>query len=234
MTDRKKTNGRVRPADTPLGPPTPGAMPEVHVIDKRFWARPNSELLEGAETVDLDLKPSYVQELEQKMALMEQKFREKATWFEEETRRIQARLGREMERRLEEEKSRIAMDLLEVLDNLENAVEASRQPAGSEQLRQGVELVRDGFRREMERLGLQPLGQVGEPFDPRIHEAIDVRAVGRPEQDATVLAVWQRGYATPDRLVRPARVSVGKFPELPPQSAEASYPAEPGTPSDLS
>ena len=112
------------------------------------------------------------------MALMEQKFREKAAWFEEETQRIQARLGREMERRLEEEKSRIAMDLLEVLDNLENCGGGFRQPADSEQLRQGVELVRDGFQRKMERLGLQPLGQVGEPFDPRIHEAIDVRAVG--------------------------------------------------------
>jgi molecular chaperone GrpE (heat shock protein) len=150
----------------------------VHVIDKRFWARPEGELPEGAETVDLDLKPSYVRELEQKMALMEQKFREKTAWFEEETQRIQERLGREMGRRLEEEKGRLALDLLEVLDNLETAVEAFRQQATMDQLRQGVELVRDGFQRKMERLGLQPVGQAGEPFDPRIHEA-SCRAVGK-------------------------------------------------------
>lgn len=234
MTDRKKKTGRIRP-DNPLPEPPPaGAVPEVHVIDKRFWARPDAELSEGAEAVDLDLKPSYVQELEQKMALMEQKFREKAAWFEEETQRIQARLGREMERRLAEEKGRIALDLLEVLDNLEIAAEAFRQQATVDQLRQGVELVRDGFQRKMERLGLQPVGQVGEPFDPRIHEAIDVRAVERPEQDSRVLAVWQKGYATAERLVRPARVSVGKFDEAVPQAAEAARSAGPDVPSDLS
>jgi len=86
----------------------------------------------------------------------------------------------------------------------------------------------------MERLGLQPVGQVGEPFDPRIHEAIDVRAVERPEQDSRVLAVWQKGYATAERLVRPARVSVGKFDEAVPQAAEAARSAGPDVPSDLS
>lgn len=234
MTDRKKKNGRSRP-DNPLpDPPSAGAVPEVHVIDKRFWARPDAETLDGSETVDLDLKPTYVQELERKMAFMEQKFREKTAWFEEETQRIQARLGREMDRRLEEAKGRIAMDLLEVLDNLENAVEASRQQATVDQLRQGMELVRDGFQRKMQRLGLQPVGQVGEQFDPRIHEAIDVREVERPEQDERIQAVWQKGYATPERLIRPARVSVGKFAGPEPQAEGANGRGEPDSPSDLS
>mgnify|MGYP001765816909 CR=1 FL=1 len=234
MTERKKKSGRARP-DNPLPePPHPGAIPEVHVIDKRFWARPDAERLEGAEAVDLDLKPSYVQELEQKMALMEQKFREKAAWFEEETQRIQARLAREMDRRLEEEKGRFTTELLEVLDNLENAVQAFRQGASVDQLRQGVELVRDGFQRKMERLGLQPLGQVGEPFDPRIHEAVDVRAVEGPEQDGRIMTVWQKGFATAERLVRPARVSVGKYSGPLSQAAEAAPSAEPDSPSNLS
>jgi molecular chaperone GrpE (heat shock protein) len=234
VTDRKKNTGRTRPDSPRPDPPLPGAIPKVRVIDKRFWARPDAELPDGEGAVDLDLKPSYVRELEQKMALMEQKFREKTAWFEEETQRIQERLGREMGRRLEEEKGRIALDLLEVLDNLETAVEAFRQQATMDQLRQGVELVRDGFQRKMERLGLQPVGQAGEPFDPRIHEAIDVQAVAQPEQEGRVLAVWQRGYASPDRLVRPARVSVGRFAEPLPQAAEAARSTGPEAPSDLS
>jgi molecular chaperone GrpE len=185
-------------------------IPAVKVIDRRFWVRETEGTPADGASVDLDLKPTYVQELEQKMARMEEKFREKAAQFEEEARRIQERLTREMERRLEEEKGRLAQDLLEVLDNLEIALEACRQEADVDQVRQGVMLVRDGFQKKMERLGLQPLGQVGDRFDPHYHEAVEMRAVSHPSEDGTIVAVWQKGYSSADRLVRPARVSVGR------------------------
>lgn len=58
-------------------------------------------------------------------------------------------------------------------------------------------------------LGLGAIGEVGEPFDPEVHEAVDVEETSGADS-ATVSKVHQRGYATPEQLLRPARVTVSR------------------------
>lgn len=186
-------------------------FPEVRVIDKRFWAQPEPGPGSTGPVPELNLKPAYVQELEQKMALMEEKFREKTEHFVDESRRIHERLTREMERRLLEEKNKIILELVEVLDNLDLALGIDPARQDLPRLLQGVELVRDSFRKKLEKAGMQAIGAIGEVFDPRFHEAIETRDVTDPQLDDRLVAIWQQGLLANESLVRPARVSVGRF-----------------------
>jgi molecular chaperone GrpE len=100
-------------------------------------------------------------------------------------------------------------DLLPVIDNLERALAA---PGTAEDLRGGVELIARQFAEVLRRFGLTEVPALGQPFDPRVHEA-----VSREESDEvdrpTVVAEFQRGYWLNDRLLRPAMVRVAVPPE---------------------
>ena len=58
-------------------------------------------------------------------------------------------------------------------------------------------------------VGVEPVASVGADFDPEIHEAVDMLPV-EGDQDGKVTAEYQKGYRFGDRLLRPARVQVGK------------------------
>jgi molecular chaperone GrpE len=99
-------------------------------------------------------------------------------------------------------------DLLEVLDNLRLALDAG---GSSDDLKQGVELIRRQFEEILRRHGVREIAAVGEGFDPDLHEA-----VAREEDPAvtapTVAAELRRGYTLHDRLLRPAMVRVAVPP----------------------
>jgi molecular chaperone GrpE (heat shock protein) len=193
---------------------------------KRFARRPSRQpQLARTLLMELQARAWYARELElknrslgenaesleKKNQLMEERFREKVQAFEDEIARIRQRLTRERERQVEEEKGKLVLDLLEVQDNLEMAISAARQHETDEKLLEGVEMVRDIFIRKLERLGLESVGHDGDAFDPHVHEAIEIRDVDEEKLDGMVVAVYQTGYRINDRLIRPARVSVGRF-----------------------
>jgi molecular chaperone GrpE len=61
----------------------------------------------------------------------------------------------------------------------------------------------------LEDAGLRQFGQIGEDFNPELHEAVLV-AECDPEGDGRLLEVWQPGYTFDGKLLRPARVKVGR------------------------
>jgi molecular chaperone GrpE len=64
----------------------------------------------------------------------------------------------------------------------------------------------------MAKLGLRPVPAKDEPFDPRLHEAIEM--VDTPTaRDNHVLDELQRGYKLKERLLRPAMVRVARNPK---------------------
>ncbi len=222
MSGRKRSKSD-HPVETPE-PAVPGSegaigkkarqafdqeIPEVKVIDKRSWLQDEGSVEEPLP--ELNLKPTVVQELEQRMRLMEERFQEKTQYFHDETRRIQERLNREMERRLQEEKNRLILEFLEVLDNLDMALDAARNESDAGQLLEGVRLVREMFFRKLGLMGLVTVGAEGDEFDPNIHEAIELRPVDDVALDGRVVGVWQKGFQVEARLIRPARVSVGRY-----------------------
>jgi molecular chaperone GrpE len=98
--------------------------------------------------------------------------------------------------------------LLPVIDNFERALQSKSEAAD---FRAGVELIYKQLRDVLTKLGVQPIAAKGQPFDPHIHEAIEM--VETPDAaDHEVLEEWQRGYKYKDRLLRPAMVKVAKNP----------------------
>ncbi len=100
-------------------------------------------------------------------------------------------------------------EFVDVLDNLERAVEASREAQSESGLRSGVELVCRQMRDVLGRAGVQPIPSVGEPFDPKVHEAV-LASPADGAEPGTVVAEFGRGYRLHDRVLRPAKVAVAQ------------------------
>jgi molecular chaperone GrpE len=59
-------------------------------------------------------------------------------------------------------------------------------------------------------LGVRPIESTGQPFDPRVHEAVDTAPAGEQAPAGTVVGEIQRGYFVGDEVLRPARVRVAQ------------------------
>jgi len=100
-----------------------------------------------------------------------------------------------------------ARTLLPVIDSFTLALKNSA--AKPEDLRKGVELIFKQLQDVLQKLNVERVPAEGEPFDPRVHEAIEmVETDAAP--DHHVLEELQPGYRIKGRLLRPAMVRVAK------------------------
>jgi molecular chaperone GrpE len=100
-----------------------------------------------------------------------------------------------------------AKSLLPVIDNfslaLKNAV------LNPDEFRKGVELIHKQLQDALQRMNVQRIAAQGQPFDPRLHEAIEM-VESDDVPDHHVLEELQPGYKIKDRLLRPAMVRVAQ------------------------
>ena len=96
--------------------------------------------------------------------------------------------------------------LLPSLDNLERAVAAAEGMPEEDPMLSGVRMTLKQMAEAMVKMGLEPVGEVGERFDPDRHNAV-LRAEGEGEP-GTVLEVLQKGYRVKDRMLRYAMVKI--------------------------
>lgn len=100
-----------------------------------------------------------------------------------------------------------ARSLLPVLDSFELALKnAEMKP---DDLRKGMELIRKQLNDALQRMNVQRVPAAGQPFDPRVHEAIEM-VESNNVPDHHVLEELQPGYRIKERLLRPAMVRVAK------------------------
>jgi molecular chaperone GrpE len=104
---------------------------------------------------------------------------------------------------------RLIKDLLEVLDNLDRALESARKKGERGDLLRGIEMVRKQLWGILEREGVEPIPAVGKTFDPYLHEAVMVSS-GTGAEDGKVVEELQKGYRLHSRVIRHARVRVAK------------------------
>jgi molecular chaperone GrpE len=97
--------------------------------------------------------------------------------------------------------------LLPILDSFDRALEAH---AGEEQFR-GIELINRQFHDVLAKLGLRSIPATGEPFDPHLHQAVEMVETTEAE-DNQIIEELQRGYKLKNRLLRPAMVRVARNP----------------------
>ena len=100
--------------------------------------------------------------------------------------------------------------LLPTLDSFERALQAG---AGEKsEFRGGIELIYKQLQDALQKLGLRAIPAKGEPFDPHLHEAIEMVDT-TDTADHQILEELQRGYKLKDRLLRPAMVKVARNPK---------------------
>lgn len=106
----------------------------------------------------------------------------------------------------------VIIELLEVYDNFERAIESAKQTEDISSVITGVEMVFKQFTGILEKEGLQKIECVGHEFDPFLHEAM--MHVEHPDHDEnTVVDVCKPGYYLHTKVIRPAMVTVSKKAE---------------------
>jgi len=133
----------------------------------------------------------------------------------EDNKAFRQRLEREKARVVEAERTSIAQSLLEAADDLERALSAvsSTDVSGAavKNLVDGVRLSLAALQKRIAELGAERMVVAGQPFDPRIAEAVDTVPVADAAQDGCVVQEVRAGYRIGERVLRPARVRVGKL-----------------------
>src|SRR3981189_1305715 len=104
----------------------------------------------------------------------------------------------------------VIKNFLPILDSFERALKAGGDSnSNSNDFRKGIELIYRQFQDALQKIGVQPIVSVGQPFDPRVHEAVEM--VDTTEvPDHHVLDELQRGYKYKERMLRPAMVRVAR------------------------
>ena len=178
-------------------------------------------LREGAAAARTDDKPDrYVAmlevEIEQLQALLAQKDQllEKASARADQAHAeidaARRRLAADADRELEQRTRALLRHFLDVVDDLDRAIEATRKLEHNPEVLAGIELVRRELLAHLGQLGVAHVPALGEPFDAHRHEAMALVPVTDAAQDGRVVAVLREGYSVGEDILRPARVAVGK------------------------
>jgi molecular chaperone GrpE len=197
---------------------------ELRVTDRRrVYLDDDGAERVSTETEQPSLKPTYVEELETRTKAAERQVQEVQARFDQlrqqlqrETDETRQRLNRSADERAAGEKAKFITSLLPVLDDLNRAIQS--QNTTREALLDGIRSIASSFQSALANAGLEPIESVGEEFNPELHEAVDT-AETDAEMDGRVIEEYSRGFRMGDRLLRPARVKVGRAPE---QAREAT------------
>jgi len=103
-------------------------------------------------------------------------------------------------------------ELLLVVDNLERALVSSKDVKDNEAITKGIEMVVEQFFKILKKFGVTSFTSLGEKFDPSRHEAVE-QVESTEHEVNTVIGELQKGYFLNDRLLRPALVTVTRYPD---------------------
>ena len=208
MSDTGERTGSRERAGEPRPPETDA--PQLRVDDRRHWAREDRDDEGDAST---GVYPTVVEESRARAQAAEERLREYIAAHkqaEAEHEAFRTRLLEDVERRVGLRFSEMISDLLDGLDDLDLAVTHVEGVPEAEPLARGVRLVHARFLGMLAKQGVEPVRPDGEPFDPNVAEAIRIDPVDDPGADGRVTATLSPGYRLGDRVIRPAKVAVGK------------------------
>ncbi|KOE65286.1 nucleotide exchange factor GrpE [Aggregatibacter actinomycetemcomitans] len=150
-----------------------------------------------------------VQELEAQLAETSKKEQDLLLRTRAEIDNIRRRTEQDIEKAHKFALEKFAKDILNTIDNLERALAtpANTEDDSVKALFDGVELTLKELLVTVARFGIEPVGAVGEVFDPELHQAISMQPA-EGFQSNQITAVLQKGYLLNGRVIRPAMVMV--------------------------
>lgn len=156
------------------------------------------------EVPEVEILPDELEAAQVEIAELKDKLLRLAAEFDN----FRKRVGRERLEQRKKAQAELVELLLEGLDDLGRVAHLDPEQTTVEDLLAGVELVERKLLKELAAGGLKRIGELGEPFDPNVHEAVSTRPAANPEQDHTVAQVLKMGYQFDGVLLRPAIVEV--------------------------
>ena len=104
---------------------------------------------------------------------------------------------------------RVLSEFLNILDNVDRALETATGPDQFQALKQGFEMIANDFRSILTRFGVQEVPSMGAAFDPSIHEALS-SAESETVDPGHIVAVHKKPYKLHDKILRHGQVVVAK------------------------
>ena len=104
----------------------------------------------------------------------------------------------------------IITDLLDVLDDCDRAEKQMAETEDITLVKEGIQLVFNKFRNKLQAKGLKAMDNIQQDFDVEKHEAITQIPAPSKELEGKVLDEIQKGYTLNDKIIRFAKVVVGK------------------------
>lgn len=130
------------------------------------------------------------------------------------------RTAKNIERRFDQRRERLLLKFIEILDNLDRALEAAETTYAGVPLIEGLILVRTQLLQTLQEEGLERIAVLGMPFDPSVAEAVETRPVDDPDHHHVVMKELMRGYRLNGRVARPVRVAIGEYRGAPQPTGE--------------
>lgn len=184
----------------------------MRVVDRRWWARQDSEEKKAEPAEEpRERKPTVVEDLETQLTRAQEQVQAVLTEYRratEEFEQVKQRMRRDVGREVERGRRVVLVEMLEVVDNLDRAIDAASESGSDATLLQGIEMVRAQFLAKLEQFGVVRIDVLGQPFDPQQHEAVSMAPVDNPAHNGLIVAVAREGYAIGEELLRPAAVVV--------------------------
>ncbi len=100
----------------------------------------------------------------------------------------------------------LVLEICEVIDNFERALEAGKQEHQFDSFLKGVELIHQQMLSTLKKEGVEKIEAQGKEFDPMYHDA--VAHIPSDYDEDIVCQVIQNGYVMNNRVIRPSKVVV--------------------------
>ncbi len=104
---------------------------------------------------------------------------------------------------------RVLKDLLPIVDDFERGLEATKDDADGQQVREGMELIYNKLVKFLGNNGVKVIESTGADFDADLHDAIATIPAPTPELKGKVIDTTTKGYTLNDKVMRHAKVVVG-------------------------
>jgi molecular chaperone GrpE len=178
---------------------------ESHQVDEELNQELNSQEALNNDGLENTAVENENQLLKEKVAELNDKFLRQAAEFENFKRRN----AKERIELIQTAGRDVIVDLLDVIDDSERAQKQMDSTEDLAQIKEGISLVFSKLRNTLTAKGLKPMDAKGKDFDPDIHEAIAEIEAG-DDMKGKVIDEVQKGYYLNDKIIRYAKVVVGK------------------------
>ena len=162
-------------------------------------------------------KPSRLAEYAQKLKNLEEalsaeeakskEYLDRLKYLQADFENYRRRVEKEFQELIQRGNEKLIVGLLNVMDDLEKAIEASKKTENMSAFLEGVEMIYKKLCSILEQEGLTKLEAVGKPFDPNMHEVL-VKVPTKDYGDGIVIEEVRKGFMFKGKVVRPSIVKV--------------------------